>query len=156
MADQNVNSAVDQLLQQLQQPGSGANPPEPVDIPEISSEDMEKFLLKYSTQLIKGSVEFVEDLKQYITSAPDAKDVEAMSGLIASSASAIETLNKILIAKKNNEVKVRLKTMDIESKKQLQEIDNQGKLLMNREELLKQLLDDAKIVDVDTSPSLSS
>ena len=39
--------------------------------------------------------------------------------------------------------------MDIENKQQMQHLDMQGKLLMNREELLKKLIDEAKIVDVE-------
>ena len=38
--------------------------------------------------------------------------------------------------------------MDIESKKQLQQIDVDGKLLMNREVLLKQLIDNSKVIDL--------
>ena len=41
--------------------------------------------------------------------------------------------------------------MDIESKKQLQEDDNKTKLLLNREELMKQLIDDAKVIDAEVA-----
>ena len=152
MADKNVDSAVNDLLEQLQEKGTTAS--KEVAKQELSKEDMEKFLLQYSSQLIKGSVEFVEDLKQYINSAPTPEDVTAMATLVSSSAAAIETLNKLLISNKNNETKVQIKNMDIESRKQMQQIDMQGKLLMNREELLKQLLDDAKIVNVEATEKL--
>ena len=81
-------------------------------------------------------------------SAPSPEDITAMASLVSSSAAAIETLNKILIANKNNATKVNIKTMDIESKKQLQQIDVDGKLLMNREVLLKQLIDNSKVIDL--------
>ena len=152
MSDKNVDSAVNDLLEQLQEKGTTAS--KDIAKQELSKEDMEKFLLQYSSQLIKGSVEFVEDLKQYITSAPSAEDVTAMASLVSSSAAAIETLNRLLITNKNNDIKVQIKQMDIESKKQLQQLDLQGKLLMNREELLKQLLNEAKIVDVVVSEKL--
>ena len=152
MSDKNVDSAVNDLLEQLQEKGTTAS--KNIAKQELSKEDMEKFLLQYSSQLIKGSVEFVEDLKQYITSAPSAEDVTAMASLVSSSAAAIETLNRLLITNKNNDIKVQIKQMDIESKKQLQQLDMQGKLLMNREELLKQLLNEAKIVDVVVSEKL--
>ena len=152
MSDKNVDSAVNDLLEQLQEKGTTSS--KDIAKQELSKEDMEKFLLQYSSQLIKGSVEFVEDLKQYITSAPSAEDVTAMASLVSSSAAAIETLNRLLITNKNNDIKVQIKQMDIESKKQLQQLDMQGKLLMNREELLKQLLNEAKIVDVVVSEKL--
>lgn len=152
MADVNVDNAVSDLLEQLQEKGTTASKNIPKQ--ELNKEDMEKFLLLYSSQLIKGSVEFVEDLKQYINSAPTPEDVTAMATLVSSSAAAIETLNKLLIANKNNETKIQIKNMDIESKKQLQQIDMQGKLLMNREDLLKKLMEDAKIVNVEATEKL--
>jgi len=42
--------------------------------------------------------------------------------------------------------------MDIQSKKELQDKNNeQAGLTINREELLKQLIDDAKVIDADVS-----
>lgn len=149
MADKSVDSAVSDLLEELQQKGTTASTE--TGKQELSKEDLEKFLLTYSSQLIKGSVEFVDDLKQYINSAPSAEDVTAMASLISSSAAAIETLNKVLITNKQVEAKYKLKTMDIESKKELQQNDIKGKLLMNREELLDKLLNDSKIINVEVT-----
>jgi hypothetical protein len=148
MADENVNNAVDELLQQLQ---TGNTPKPAVVSQEMSKEDIEKFLLQHSSQLIKGTVEFVEDLKKYIISAPTAEDVTAMATLVNSSAAAIETLNKVLLTNKNIDAKFKLKQMDIDSKKEMQQVDIQGKLVMNREELLKKLLDDSKIINVEVT-----
>jgi hypothetical protein len=149
MADKNVDSAVNDLLEQLQQKGTTKLNKD--DIKELSKDDLEKFLLMYSSQLIKGSVEFVDDLKQYITSSPTSEDVTAMATLISSSAAAIETLNKVMINNKNLDAKFKLKQMDIDSRKELQMNDIQGKLLMNREELLKKLVEEAKIVNVEVT-----
>lgn len=145
--DKNINDAVSQLVDQLQNNTMNSKQIQ-ADAP-LQGQDLEKFLLEYSGKLIKGSVDFVEDLKTYVASAPTAEDVSAMATLVSSSAAAIETLNKILIAKQNNENRVRIKNMDIEAKKQLQDVQIQGRMLMNREELLKQLIDEAKIVNVD-------
>ena len=146
--DKNINDAVRQVVDQLQNNTMNSKQIH-ADAP-LQGQDLEKFLLEYSGKLIKGSVDFVEDLKTYVASAPTAEDVSAMATLVSSSAAAIETLNKILIAKQNNENRVRIKNMDIEAKKQLQDVQIQGKMLMNREELLKQLIDEAKIVNVET------
>ena len=56
---------------------------------KLDKEGLEDFLLQNSGKLIKGSVEYVEEVKQFITSAPDAKDVEALSKLVGASAAAI-------------------------------------------------------------------
>ena len=107
----------------------------------------------YSGKLIKGSVDYVEDVKQFITSAPDAKDVESLSKLVGAAAAAIETLNKIHISDQKAKSTKELKVMDIESKKALQQQDTETKLLLNREELMKQLIGDAQIIDADVTES---
>ena len=146
-----VDIVVDDLLSQLK--GVNAAQKE-IDKQEINldKEKLEDFLLQYSGKLIKGSVDYVEDVKQFITSAPDARDVDALSKLIGASASAIESLNKILLQDKANEAKIQVKEMDIQSKKELQDKSNERiGLTINREELLKQLIDDAKVIDVDNN-----
>ena len=144
-----VDSVVNDLLSQLKGASVAQKEVEKNEF-NLDKENLEEFLLNYSGKLIKGSVEFVEDVKQYITSAPDSKDLEALSKLVGASAAAIESLNKILISDKNNDNRTKIKMLDIQSKKELQE-DNQKALglTLNREELLKQLLDDAKIIEAD-------
>ena len=98
---------------------------------------------------LKGTVDYVEEVKQFITSAPDSRDVDALSKLVGASASAIESLNKILLQDKANEAKIQVKQMDIESKKELQEKNNERLgITINREELLNKLIDDAKLINV--------
>lgn len=161
MDDKDVDSAVNQLIDQLSQTQVISKQVKETDNP-VDKENLEKFLMQYSGKLVKGSVEFVDDLKQFISTSPTAEDVEALAKLVASSAAAIESLNKILIANKeeeskvkiknmDTEAKVRIKNMDIDSKKQLQQISIQGKLTMNREELLDKLLKDAKLVNIEAS-----
>jgi len=146
-----INSSVDDLLDQLQTSAQVTRDIKNNDNFKLESEDLQEFLLQYSGKLIKGSVEFVDEVTQYITNAPDAKDVESLSKLVGASAAAIETLNKIHIANEKNKSSKELKIMDIESKKQLQEDDNKTKLLLNREELMKQLIDDAKVIDAEVA-----
>jgi hypothetical protein len=69
---------------------------------------------------------------------------------VGASASAIESLNKILISNKTNDSRKEIKQMDIDSKKELaQESDKRLGVTINREELLKQLIDDAKVIEID-------
>ena len=149
--DDDVDIVVDDLLSQLKGVNVAQKELEKQDF-NLDKEKLEDFLLQYSGKLIKGSVDYVEDVKQFITSAPDSRDVDALSKLIGASASAIESLNKILLQDKANEAKIQVKEMDIQSKKELQDKSNeQAGLTINREELLKQLIDDAKVIDADVS-----
>ena len=68
-------------------------------------------------------------------------------------AAAIETLNKIHISDQKAKSTKELKIMDIESKQALQQQDTETKLLLNREELMKQLIGDAQIIDADVTES---
>lgn len=149
--DDHTDDTVDDLISQLQGNVQVARDIETKEEFKLNKEELEDFLLQHSGKLIKGSVDFVDDVKQFITSAPDAKDLEAFSKLVGASAAAIESLNKILMSNKKIEATEKLKIMDIESKKQLQDSDNQTKLLLNREDLMKQLLDKAEIIDAEVS-----
>jgi len=139
--DDNTNDSINDLLSQLQTSTQVARDANKQDNFELNKEDLEKFLLQYSGKLIKGSVDYVEDVKQFITSAPDARDVESLSKLVGAAAAAIETLNKIHISDQKAKSSKELKVMDIESKQALQQQDTENKLLLNREELLKNLID---------------
>lgn len=147
--DTDVDIVVDDLLAQLKG-ATAASKEIQKDEFSLEKEELEKFLLNYSGKLIKGTVDYVEEVKQFITSAPDSRDVDALSKLVGASASAIESLNKILLQDKANEAKIQVKQMDIESKKELQDSSNERLgLSINREELLKQLVMDAKIIEVE-------
>jgi len=151
--DDDMNDSIDDLLSQLQSSNQVARDADKQDHFKLDKEDLENFLLQYSGKLIKGSVDYVEDVKQFITSAPDAKDVESLSKLVGAAAAAIETLNKIHISDQKAKSTKELKIMDIESKKALQQQDTETKLLLNREELMKQLIGDAQIIDADVTES---
>ena len=147
--DEDVDIVVNDLLSQLKGANVAQKEMQKNEF-NLDKEELEKFLLNYSGKLIKGTVDYVEEVKQFITSAPDSKDVDALSKLVGASASAIESLNKILLQDKANEAKIQVKQMDIESKKELQqETQKSLGLTINREELLKQLLDEAKVIDAD-------
>ena len=147
--DNDVDIVVDDLLARLKGVTAASKEIQKDEF-SLEKEELEKFLLNYSGKLIKGTVDYVEEVKQFITSAPDSKDVDALSKLVGASASAIESLNKILLQDKANEAKIQVKQMDIESKKELQDNSNERLgLSINREELLKQLVMDAKIIEVE-------
>jgi len=151
--DKDVDIVVDDLLSQLKGASVARKEVEKNEF-NLDKEELEKFLLNYSGKLIKGTVDYVEEVKQFITSAPDSRDVDALSKLVGASASAIESLNKILLQDKANEAKIQVKQMDIESKKELQEKNNEKLgLTINREDLLKQLLDDAKVIEAEVETS---
>jgi hypothetical protein len=143
-----VSDVVSQLVEQLKTTASIIDKKQKDNAREkLSTDDIESLIIDASAKLIKGSVDAVDDLKQLVLTAPNAEDVEALSKLVAASAAAIESLNKVYNTNRKVEAAKMLKQMDIDNKQKLQQVEIQGKLMMNREELIKQMLNDAKTID---------
>jgi hypothetical protein len=112
----------------------------------LKKEDLETFVVENAGKLVSESLDMIKNVKEYIISAPEHKDVSALADLVAATSSAIETLNKIVIADKRNETFLKTKEMDIKSRQEKQEADTGPKKLLSREDIFKMLIDD-KIVD---------
>jgi hypothetical protein len=91
----------------------------------------------------------VATVKDFIISAPNAEDVEALAGLIKAASSAIDSLNHLTVADKRSNTSIKLKEMDISSKRELQQSDNTQRLLTTREEIFKMLTDKAKPIEAE-------
>jgi len=121
----------------------------------LDKDDVEAFILNNTGKLITDSMSYIDDIGEYVSAAPDSRDVEALAKLISSSATALDSLQKIHIANEKNKNAVFIKTLDIESKQVLQQSDQHHKLLLNREELMTKLIVDAEVEVIEsdeTSP----
>ena len=114
----------------------------------LDKEDLEQFVLNSSGKLIQDSVSMINNMKEYITAGGSPDDIHAFSELFKASTQAMEILNKILIQNKRGETTKEVKQMDIDSK-QLMNTQNVQATLISRDDVLKQLMDDAKIIDAD-------
>ena len=119
----------------------------PFDLPK---EDLEKFILNNTGKLIQDSMETIDNIKQYIISAPEPEDVHSLAELYKASTGAIEALNKILLQQQKTETQLAVKTMDIQSKQALAE-KRDDKSTFTREEIMEQLFDSGKLIDADVS-----
>jgi hypothetical protein len=138
-----VQDMVGSLIDQLKENNQAIEKVKTVREP-LKKEELEDFVREKGANLIEDALEMVATVKDFIISAPNAEDVEALSGLINATAAAMDTLNKINIQDKKSDTSVKLKTMDIKAKKELQETDAGVKLLTTREEVLKMLVNNAK------------
>ena len=142
-----IDKIVDDLVGQLKGSQEVKSKKEELN---LTDENLKQFLYQYSGKLIKDSVEVVEDIKDFVTAAPDSRDLEALSKLIGASAAALETLSKIQIADEKNKTLVGIKVMDIEAKKELTlQKAEENVLTLNREELMDRLITGAKKIDVE-------
>ena len=144
-----IDTAVNDILSQIKSHNKDTTEIKKV-AEEIDLENLEEFLVKKTSSLINSSVDMVDDVKEYIASAPENRDVASLAELIKASSSAIDTLSKLHTAKEQNKNRVEIKQMDIESKEKLNIMDNQTKVLMTRDDVMKALTgDDETIIDID-------
>lgn len=149
-----LNEMVGDLLEQLNNANQKAEQAKKESNP-LKKEDMERFVIEKAGKLVEESIEVVSNVKEYISSAPESKDVGSLAELIAATSTAIETLNKIIVTDKKNDTLIKAKEMDISSRRELKEADTNQKLLATREQVFKMLIDSAnksaKIIDIEPS-----
>jgi hypothetical protein len=110
---------------------------EPED--ELTKEKLEEFIIKNSGKLIMKSLDIIDDVQTYISSAPDAKDVAAFAELLKASSASMESLNKIYISLEKNKTTKDIKQMDLDSREKINTQDNITHLL-SRKEIMKELM----------------
>jgi hypothetical protein len=156
MSDE-LNEMVGDLLNQLNDANKKAEEIQK-EVNPLKKEDLEKFVVEKAGSLVQESLDMIKNVKDYIVSAPESKDVSSFSDLVAATSSALDTLNKILVSDKKNETIVNVKKMDIEARKDLKQEDTTQKMLATREEVFKMLLNNVKsaekeVIQIESEPS---
>lgn len=147
--DTELDDTVNSLLNQLKTVPTVAKKAKEVSNDNISRESLEKFVVQYASRLVENATESVEYIKDNVQAAPTAEDVVSLSELIKSTAGAIEILNKIAINKEKLENSVKIKEMDINSKREELEVKT-NVFLASREDVLKQLINKTKVIESTT------
>lgn len=132
---QTGNTSVDQL----------ATVAEKID---LNKSDLEKFILDNQGTIIKDSVDVLQIMKQYVTAAPNAEDIGSFAELLKAASTAIDNLTKLHVSNQRTDTQVKIKQMDIDSKKQLSDDKNLTKLVCTREEIIKKMIEKSEVVDV--------
>lgn len=145
-----VDNAVDDIITQLStQNHSETKAKQSAEVPE--TDELEEYLVKTTARLIDTTLDAVDNVKDYISSAPENRDVASLAELMRSANGAIETMQKIHANKENIQSRKDVKQMDIDSKKELNMIDNTTKLVMSREDVLKALTNgeqEEEVIDI--------
>lgn len=135
--DQKVE--VKNLLDQLKEVQALSETPRGPET-RLNKDEVEDFVIQQSARLIKETNELILSMKDYIAHSPESKEILAISELIKASTSAIDTLNKINLAEKKDKTAKEMKLMDIASKKELKNTNDENRVTFTREEILKQLM----------------
>jgi soluble P-type ATPase len=115
----------------------------------LKKEDLQNFVIQKSGALVEDALQMVQNMRDFIVSSPNSDDISALADLINATSSAIDNLNKINLQDMKTNTSVKLKTMEIEAKKDLQETDNTNRLMATREEVLKMILNNAKPIEAE-------
>lgn len=122
---------------------------------ELHKDQLENFILNTSGRLVKDSLDMIDIVKERVAGAAEPDDVASLSELFKASTSTIETLNKILLQEKKALTTLTVKKMDIESKKELANNESKSVMTASREEMMEQLIKDAKLIDITEEKSNS-
>lgn len=149
--DSDIEEDIDNIINQLKSTNNSMKKIE-TEYPELSPEDVDSFILKHASQVIVDSSNLISDLKDTVSRGGTSNDIIAFSELIKSFTSAVDILSKRKIADNKNQTQKDIKKMDIESK--LENGDNEQnslKLELSREEIFKLIMkkeEKPKVIDV--------
>ena len=147
MANHELDEAVNDIITQIK--GSKEAVREKEKDVHINKENLEEFIMKSSGKLVSKSLEIVDNVNDYISSAPENRDVAALAEVIKATAGSIDTLQKLHSSNERNETQKEVKKMDVESKERINIADNQTRVLLSREDIMDALIDkDSDIIDV--------
>ena len=127
---------------------NSATPEAEVESPKTDAE-LQEFILKNSAKLATLSIKSVQELQKVTVATGDPEQMTGLASLITAGAGAIETINKIHIQNKKAEIARDVKRLEIEGKKEIQKLKNDGYLnlpqtgtnilIATREEIIKEL-----------------
>jgi hypothetical protein len=146
--EEELNDEVGTLLNQLQAVSIKAEKVKEERDP-LRKEDLEDFVIQRGGALVEDALDMVATMRDFIVSAPNAEDVGAYADLIKATSTALEALNRLTVTDKKSETSIKLKEMDIASRKELQQTDNTRRILATREEIFKMLVDKAKPLEAE-------
>lgn len=144
--NESINDIVGDIIDQLQDNNTQIERVRTVREP-LKKEELENFIIQKSGELVQDALETVQTIREDIIAAPDDKNVSSFADLITATSNAIETLNRLSASTKKNETAIKVKEMDIASKRELQEAQGQSQATLTREEVFKLLLQNAKTVE---------
>lgn len=146
--DAELDNTVNSILDQLKTVPTVAKKVNELPSGDLSKENLEKFVIQYASRLVENATESVEYIKDNVQAAPTADDVISLAELIKSTSGALEILNKIVINKDKLQNSVKIKEMDVASKREELEVKATTTLIASRDEIMKQLINKSKIIDV--------
>lgn len=148
--DDDIDAAVNDIMSQLKSTARVSQRTSNIDENiDLTKEQLEEFTIKCLGKLVAKSLNIVDEVRDTMVAGADSKDVTAVADLINASSSAIDTLAKIYTSEERNKTQMVIKQMDIDAKERMNVVDNQTKLLLSREEVMKAFIEENKdVIDI--------
>lgn len=145
--DTDIDNTVNDIISQLKTSSLSNTSPQKEDV-KLTKDNLEEFILTNTGKLVTKSLGLIDNIESFVSTSPEPDDVTALSELIKAATSAVESLNKIYIADSKNENQMKIKKLDIAAKEKLSLMDNQTKILLSREDIMKALINTSDVIDV--------
>lgn len=142
--------SVNDLISQLKETTNfGKDVQKNSDKYSLPKENLEQFVLDSTGKLVTQGLEIVEGVKEYVMNNPESKEVIALSEALKAVASALTVVKDIHISQIKRDSLKDIKTMEIESRKQLKDDDRKERFLMSRDEMFKKIMEEAKVIEAE-------
>jgi hypothetical protein len=145
--DTDIDNTVNDIISQLKTSSLSNTSTQKEDV-KLTKDNLEEFILTNTGKLVTKSLGLIDNIESFVSTSPEPDDVTALSELIKAATSAVESLNKIYIADSKNENQMKIKKLDIAAKEKLSLMDNQTKILLSREDIMKALINPSDVIDV--------
>jgi len=145
--DTDIDNTVNDIISQLKTSSLSNASPQKEEV-KLTKDNLEEFILTNSGKLVTKSLGLIDNIESFVSTSPEPDDVAALSELIKAAASAVESLNKIYIADSKNDNQMKMKKLDIAAREKLSLMDNQTKILLSREDIMKALINTNDVIDV--------
>ena len=85
--------------------------------PQVTEENLEKYIMDASVGLTERCLETIDELKDIVEGSLDPELVAAYAGLVKNGSSALTQLNKIALQNKKDKTTLQKTQMEIDSRK---------------------------------------
>jgi|GEM_PF-2188811 len=146
MSDTQTDAVVDDILEQLKNSKkecTDLTKPKDDD-PEVTKENLKDFVIKKSARLVEKALDIVDEVKDRATASDDAEEMKALADILRATSSAVDALNKVHIAEERNETAKEISQKQIDARQGMNTQNNQTKLLLSREEVMRNLFGSVK------------
>jgi len=114
----------------------------PIESPDITDDTVNSYIYQKSTELVESSLAAINTIRDSVLQGIDPDEINALTSLIAATNKALDTLNKINLQNKKVKSTEKMKTLEIEARKEMMSKRipaTTNVLIATRDEIMKTL-----------------